>query len=257
MLEPVDKQAVAQRFSKAAQSYDQYALLQKEVGRNLLSLIPDEKYRNGLDLGCGSGFFLPDLQQLCNYLLALDISPGMLKQATLHGKAQGYVCGDAEALPLRSESLDLVFSSLALQWCHDPTQAFREIKRVLTSQGYALFATLNSGSLFELREAWMAVDDHEHVNRFMEELELRSVLQQAEIQCQTWQVKRHVMYYADVNAILQSLKRIGASQVNGQRSQGLLTRQKLQGLQQAYERYRLPTGLLPVTYNVCYGVLHR
>ena len=82
MLEPVDKQAVAQRFSKAAQSYDQYALLQKEVGRNLLSLIPDEKYGNGLDLGCGSGFFLPDLQQLCNYLLALDISPGMLKQAS-------------------------------------------------------------------------------------------------------------------------------------------------------------------------------
>ena len=49
-----------------------------------------------------------------------------------------------------------------------------------------------------------------NVNQFMEELELRSVLQQAEIQCKTWQVQRHVMYYADVNAILQSLKRIGA-----------------------------------------------
>ncbi len=257
MHELVDKRALAQRFGKAAQSYDDYALLQKEVGRHLLSLIPGVQYTNGLDLGCGSGFFLPELQEVCRCLLALDISPGMLQQAALRGKAQGYVCGDAEALPLQNESLDLVFSSLALQWCHDPAQAFREIKRVLTSQGYALFATLNSGSLFELREAWMAVDNHEHINQFMEELELRSVLQQAEIQCKTWQVRRHVMYYADVNAILQSLKRIGASQVNGQRSQGLLTRQKLQCLQQAYERYRLPTGLLPVTYNVCYGVLHR
>ncbi len=43
MHEPVDKQALASRFGKAAQSYDQYALLQKEVGRNLLSLLPDEK----------------------------------------------------------------------------------------------------------------------------------------------------------------------------------------------------------------------
>jgi malonyl-CoA O-methyltransferase len=257
MLEPVDKQAVAQRFSKAAHSYDQYALLQKEVGHHLLSLIPDEKYGNGLDLGCGSGFFLPNLQQLCNYLLALDISSGMLSQAALGDHAHGYVCGDAEALPLCSGSQDLVFSSLALQWCHDPVNAFKEIKRVLTSQGYALFATLNTGSLFELREAWAAVDEHEHINQFMDESELRSVLRQADIQCKTWQVQRHVMYYADVNAILQSLKRIGASQVNGQRKQGLLTRQKLHRLQQAYERYRLPTGLLPVTYNVCYGVLHR
>jgi malonyl-CoA O-methyltransferase len=257
MLELVDKQALAARFGKAAHSYDQYALLQKEVGRNLLSLIPGKKYGNGLDLGCGSGFFLPDLQQLCNYLLALDISPGMLKQATLRGKAQGYVCGDAEALPLCSESQDLIFSSLALQWCHDPVNAFNEIKRVLTSQGYALFATLNTGSLFELREAWAAVDEHEHINKFMDESELRSVLRQAEIRCETWQIQRHVMYYADVSAILQSLKRIGASQVNGQKIHGLLTRQKLHRLQQAYERYRLPSGLLPVTYNVCYGVLHR
>ncbi|WP_024873054.1 malonyl-ACP O-methyltransferase BioC [Tolumonas lignilytica] len=257
MFEQVDKQALAERFGKAASSYDQYALLQKEVGRNLLSLIPDEKYGNGLDLGCGSGFFLSNLQQLCNYLLALDISTGMLKQAGLRGDAQGYVCGDAEALPLRSESQDLVFSSLALQWCHEPVQAFREIKRVLTSQGYALFATLNEGSLFELRDAWTAVDDYEHINQFMGVSELRSVLQEAGIRCKTWQVCRHVMHYADVNTILQSLKRIGASQVNGERHQGLLTRQKLLRLQQAYERYRLPTGLLPVTYNVCYGVLHR
>ena len=257
MFEQVDKQALANRFGKAAQSYDQYALLQKEVGRNLLSLIPDENYGNGLDLGCSSGFFLPDLQQWCNYLLALDISTGMLKQAALRDNAQGYVCGDAEALPLCSESQDLVFTSLALQWCHDPVQAFREIKRVLTSRGYALFATLSEGSLFELREAWTAVDDHEHINQFMAIPELRSVLQNAGLQYKTWQTRRHVMHYADVNAILQSLKQIGASQVNGERSQGLLTRQKLFRLQQAYERYRLPTGLLPVTYNVCYGVLHR
>jgi malonyl-CoA O-methyltransferase len=257
MHELVDKQALALRFGNAAHSYDEYALLQKEVGRHLLSLIPDVQYGNGLDLGCGSGFFLPDLQRLCHYLLALDISPGMLKQAALREKAQAYVCGDAETLPLQSESLDLVFSSLALQWCHDPVHAFREIKRVLTSQGYALFATLNAGSLFELREAWMAVDNHEHINQFMEEAGLRSVLQQAEIQCSTWHIQRHVMYYADVNAILQSLKRIGASQLTGQRSQGLFTKQKLMCLQEAYERYRLPSGLLPVTYNVCYGVLHR
>ena len=140
---------------------------------------------------------------------------------------------------------------------HAEMIAFKEIKRVLTSQGYALFATLSEGSLFELREAWAAVDEHEHINRFMPESVLRSVLQQAGVQCKTWQVKRHVMYYPDVNGVLQSLKRIGASQVNGQRSQGLLTRQKLLVLQQAYERYRLPSGLLPVTYNVCYGVLHR
>jgi len=257
MVDVVDKAALAARFGKAAESYDQYALLQKDVGRQLLYLIPDQNYRKGLDLGCGSGFFLSDLRQLCHHLSAVDISLGMLTKAKSHALADWHICGDAEALPFLDDSFDLVFSSLAIQWCNDLAQAFAEIKRVLTSQGYGLFATLTKGSLTELNQAWAAVDDQPHVNQFLTKEQINQYLDIAQVRCIHNQVATHTLFYSNVSEILRSLKGIGASQVNGKRNQGLLTRQQLVSLENAYEQYRQPNGLLPITYHVCYGVICR
>lgn len=257
MTDVVDKAALAARFGKAADSYDQYALLQKDVGRHLLQLIPEQNYNKGLDLGCGSGFFLPDLRKLCHDLTAVDISLGMLTKARTRAFADLHICGDAEALPFVDSCFDFVFSSLAIQWCNDLAQAFKEIKRVLTSQGYGLFATLTKGSLSELNEAWAAVDDQPHVNQFLTQEQITRYLDVAQVRCVQNQIVSHTLFYNSVSDILKSLKGIGASQVNGNRQQGLLTRKQLVTLENAYEQYRQPNGLLPITYHVCYGVICR
>lgn len=253
----VDKIALANRFGKAADSYDQFALLQKEVGRHLLSLIPEQHYGKGLDLGCGSGFFLHDLRELCEDLTAADLSTGMLHKAKTHQVADQLICGDAESLPFQNEIFDLVFTSLAIQWCNDLAQAFAEIKRVLRAQGFGLFATLTKGSLSELRQAWAEVDDLEHVNTFISANELALQLHKANARCVSLDVVQHTINYPDVHEILRSLKGIGASQVNGNRNQGLITRKQLIALEKAYEQFRKTDGMLPVTYNVCYGVICR
>lgn len=254
----VNKVALAERFGKAATTYDHYALLQQEVGRTLLSLFPQTSVNRGLDLGCGSGFFLPDLRELCNDITGLDLSMGMLHHAATRMADAHFVCGDAEALPLQDHSVDLVFSSLALQWCHDLTVAMREIKRVLTPQGYLLFATLSKGSLHELREAWATVDEFQHVNVFKDADTVRAEAESSGLVCETWLMQRHVLHYPDVRSILYSLKGIGAGQLTGARAGGLATRQKLHAMELAYQAaHRTSAGLLPVTYHVCYGVLHQ
>ena len=41
-------------------------------------------------------------------------------------KRHGYVCADAELIPLQENSVDLVFSNLTIQWCNDIEQTFED-----------------------------------------------------------------------------------------------------------------------------------
>ena len=225
--------------------------------RGLPDFLPDGLPETGLDLGCGTGFFLSALAGRCQQLHGLDLAPGMLAQAALRGSGARLVCGDAEALPFADQSLDWVFSSLALQWCERPAQAFAEIHRVLKPGGQLLFSTLLAGSLWQLREAWGAVDGHAHVNRFLALPQLQQAIgaagfQAPELTSVTWSLA-----YVELNDLLRDLKGIGASQVNDDRAAGLGNRQRLRRLGEAYERHRQPDGLLAASYEVCLGRLVR
>lgn len=288
----VDKVQLARRFGAAARHYDAHARFQQEVGQALLERMSAGEWLStgqaldahtalclpeiglahdvteprrlladlpeaGLDLGCGTGFFLPALAGRCQQLYGLDLAPGMLQEATRRQSGARLVCGDAEALPFADQSLDWVFSSLALQWCEQPALAFAELHRVLKPGGQLFFSTLLSDSLWQLREAWRTVDESAHVNRFLGLPQLRRAVADggfADIQLAslTWQLA-----YGDLGSLLRDLKGIGASQVNDGRSQGLGNRQRLRRLGEAYERYRQPDGLLAASYQVCLGRLVR
>ncbi|MGL4206697.1 MAG: malonyl-ACP O-methyltransferase BioC [Aeromonadaceae bacterium] len=253
----VDKQDLAERFSKAACDYDSLARVQQLVGAQLLSRLPERRFERGVDLGCGTGFFLPDLAKRCDTLLGLDLAPGMLRVAQQKVEAAQMICGDAEQLPLRDASVDLIFSSLALQWCASLPQALAEIHRVLRPGGIFAFATLGTQSLHELRSAWREVDHLEHVNPFISDHTLQYLCLEHGFSSIDWLNCSHTLHYASLHELLMSLKGVGANQVTGARASGLGGRQRLRALAQAYGKMQGPTGLLPMSYEVCYGVLMR
>jgi len=117
-----DKRQVAASFSRAAASYDSVAEFQREVGTQLLERLPASSMPSRwLDLGCGTGYFTRALAARFTQSsgVALDIAEGMLNHARPLGGAEHFIAGDAERLPLQDASLELIFSSLALQWCAD------------------------------------------------------------------------------------------------------------------------------------------
>ena len=285
-FQQVDKAQLARRFGAAARHYDAHARFQQEVGQALLDLmldrpvgseltvcgldldtavyrrglpdfLPDGLPETGLDLGCGTGFFLPALAGRCQQLHGLDLAPGMLAQAALRGSGARLVCGDAEGLPFADQSLDWVFSSLALQWCERPAQAFAELNRVLKPGGQVFFSTLLSGSLWQLREAWRAVDGRDHVNRFLTLPQLQQAARDGGFEAPALCPLTWSLAYPALSGLLRDLKGIGASQVNDERSAGLGHRQRLVRLGEAYERHRQPDGLLAASYEVCLGRLVR
>jgi ubiquinone/menaquinone biosynthesis C-methylase UbiE len=98
------------------------------------------RVRCALDVGCGTGRFLPILREvLGGAVVGVDPSADMLSVAAeKEGGRIRLIRAPAGALPIRTASCDLVFVHLAYHHIADKPSALREWLRVL-SQGGALF----------------------------------------------------------------------------------------------------------------------
>lgn len=255
------KRDVAESFSRAARAYDSVATLQRDVGSRLLTNLDQLTVSPAtvLDLGCGTGYFYPELRRrfpAARYI-GLDLAQGMVEYAReQHPGAGDWLVGDAEALPLAADSVDLVFSSLALQWCFRPAHLFAELARVLRPGGRCVFTSLGPRTLCELRSAWAAVDDRQHVNDFLPPESLASAAGAVPGLQLGLGHESFRMEYQRVRDLLAELKTLGAHNMNRERPTGLTGRRALQGMLEAYEAWR-ENGTLPATYDVLFGVLEK
>lgn len=254
-----DKRQVAASFSRAAGSYDSVAELQRAVGGHLMTSLPEHlQPLRWLDLGSGTGYFSRMLADRFagSEGIALDIAEGMLCHARPLGGARYFVAGDAERLPLKDGSVDLIFSSLAVQWCPDFAAVLAEARRVLRPGGVFAFASLCVGTLRELRESWQAVDGLVHVNRFRELGDYRRLCTSSGLQVRSLEARPHVLHYPDVRSLTHELKALGAHNLNPGRPNGLTGRERILRLVEAYEGFRDDAGL-PATYQAVYAVLEK
>ncbi|MGO0305574.1 malonyl-ACP O-methyltransferase BioC [Endozoicomonas acroporae] len=263
------KQRIAENFSRAADSYDQAAILQKRVAaRTMLGLParlsseqPGSKAFHShriLDLGTGTGLHTLTLAERYDnaVVIGMDLAMGMLQFArhnTSHPRV-GWCSGDIESMPLQSGAVDLIYSSLAIQWCNFE-QVLGEVSRVLKPGGTFVFSTLAEGSLAELDNAWCLAGEKHRVNRFDSFDTQQQYLKASDLVRQAFSLKPETLFYPDVISLLRSLKALGVNTVLADKG-GLVTRRKLEALQQAYEQIRQPEGL-PLTYQVLYGVLQK
>jgi len=106
---------------------------------------PRHAYRDGLEIGSGTGYFCLNLLQLgaIERVVATDISPEMLATLAKTAEALGVEAGtrvtDAETLPFEDESFDLVFGHAVLHHLPDLDQALSEFHRVLRPGGAIAF----------------------------------------------------------------------------------------------------------------------
>ncbi|WP_338562303.1 malonyl-ACP O-methyltransferase BioC [Erwinia sp. E_sp_B04_7] len=249
-MQTVNKQAIAQAFGRAAQSYNQHAELQRLCGETLAGYAQQQQGQKVLDAGCGPGWFSQRWREAGNHVTALDLSAEMLLQAQASQTADVYQPGDIEALPFSEPKFDLCWSNLAVQWCSDLTRALTELYRVTLPGGQVLFSTLSDGSLHELGEAWKPLDLPAPVNRFLSPEAIQHAGQHLPL---TLTQQTLTLGFPDALSALRSLKGIGATHLHQGRSGGLLSRRHFQQLEQYWPQDQ--RGYL-LSYHLVYGVMH-
>jgi malonyl-CoA O-methyltransferase len=254
----LESREVRRSFNRAAKTYDAAAVLHAEVRENLLqrlqlvTLVPDVV----LDAGAGTGHASRALKRRYPKALvvALDLSDEMLKVA---GRRQSWlrpfrrVCADAQQLPLREASVDLIVSNLLLQWC-DPDAVFTEFRRVLKPGGLLSFSALGPDTLRELRSAWQSVDVHSHVHQFIDMHDLGDALVRNGFAAPVLDVERFTLQYLEVRNVAADLKATGAHNLSAGRARGLTGPRKFAAMQAEYEQFR-QEGRLPATYEVVFA----
>ncbi|MBI3575762.1 MAG: malonyl-ACP O-methyltransferase BioC [Gammaproteobacteria bacterium] len=259
----LDKQRLRASFERAAQTYDEVAVLQRTIADRLLERLDVVKLKPDvvLDTGCGTGYVTRALARRYPRAqrLALDIAESMVRHAR-HGfgwrrllqRRPFHVCGDAEALPLAGASVDMIVSNLALQWC-DAQTAFAEFRRVLRPGGLVIFTTFGPDTLRELRAAWQAVDDRPHVHGFIDMHDLGDLLVRNGFAEPVMDVERLTLTYANVFGVLSDIKRLGAHNIARERARGLTGKRRFARFRAAYEALARD-GRIPATYEAVYGL---
>ncbi|MFI4937349.1 MAG: malonyl-ACP O-methyltransferase BioC [Candidatus Berkiellales bacterium] len=261
---PVVKKAdIARSFSEATKTYDQHAFVQKEIGQRLLERLRLIKIPPNiiLDVGAGTGFLTRQLQQQFpkSHIIGVDLAQGMTHYAKqqqpwhLWKNKPYYVCGDTEMLPLKNNSVDLIFSNFTLQWCFNLKAAFAEFKRVLKPNGMLFFTTLGPQTLFELRQSFATVDHFTHVNEFIDMHDIGDALLRTQFTDPIMDMEMITVTYANVNTLLHDLKATGAHNIHFDRPMGLTSKNGLKRMLKAYDAFQLPNGLYPATFEIIYG----
>lgn len=261
----IDKKAVRRAFSKAAMQYDAAAVMQREVCVRMLERLDYIKQTPSsvLDVGSGTGWGTRQLGERypAAQIVALDIALGMLQAARgtsswwrklFAGHTRDYVCADMEALPVKSGSMDMVWSNLAVQWCNDLPATLAELHRVLKVDGLLMFSTFGPDTLKEIRAAFQGVDGYNHLNRFADMHDIGDMLVAGGFADPVMDMEYITLTYNDVKSVMQDLRSIGAHNATAGRSTGMMGKKAWSIVLENYERFR-SEGKLPATFEVIYG----
>src|SRR5207253_180806 len=110
-----------------------------------------------LSVGCGPGVILRAVSQLDSSIKAtgIDVSEGRLQQAREKNRENSrvrFVCGDAQSMEFRSNSFDLVYCRMLLQYLKEKERAVSEMARVCKPGGTVVLQDLDGQLLWHYPE---------------------------------------------------------------------------------------------------------
>lgn len=224
-----------------------------------------------LDAGCGTGADLALLHKTwpAAQVLGVDLSPAMVEAAKAPAGAMrplnqllsrlmpaktgvDVLCADFGNLPLGANSVDLLWSNLALHWHPQPDKVFAEWRRVLKVDGLLMFSNFGPDTFKELRTAFAAMDESPHALPFVDMHDFGDQLVEAGFTTPVMDMEQITVTYDKAEALLADVRAFGGNPL-ATRRRGLVGRAAWRRMLAALEAQRRPDGKLALTFEVIYG----
>jgi len=227
--------------------------------------------RRVLDAGCGSGADLSLLQKdyPAAQIIGLDAAEAMLSEAKTPASALkslnsllnrllpakagvDLLCADFGNLPFAPNSVDLVWSNLALHWHPQPDRVFAEWRRVLRVEGLLMFSNFGPDTFRELRTAFAEADALPHALPFVDMHDFGDQLVEAGFSTPVMDMEIITVTYDRAEALLADVRALGGNPLDT-RSRGLMGRAAWRRMRDALEAQRRSDGKLGLSFEVIYG----
>lgn len=254
-------------FDQRAQRLVSIDFFLREVAQRMqahldgIKLIPERI----LDMGCALGRDFSGLQKQYPQaqLFGLDWSRPMLVEAAQQpwlAKLKQYlfqqhlrlVQADWLRLPIAPNSIDLIWSNLALHWSASPERAFAEWAQILRTNGLLLLSTFGPDTLKELRAAFQTINSPISVANFFDMHDLGDMLLGQGLADPVVDAERLTITYETPESLLRDVRSLGI--YPGEDFQtGLRGRAWRQQLYAALEAQRDTSGLIHLTIELIYA----
>ena len=222
-----------------------------------------------LDAGCGNGRRFAALKQRYPNakLIGVDQSESFLAQARAHIKeawwqrlvpsryAQGrteLVLADLGHTGLAPESVDLIWSNLAIHWHRAPHEVLREWARVLRPNGLAFFSGWGPATAQEIRQALVHADLKTQTLPLVDMHDLGDIMVEQGFADPVMDQETITLTYDHAESLLADARALGGNP-NPARKASLATRHWRSRLVEALNQGRHADGKLRLTLEVAYG----
>lgn len=245
---------IAKAFNRAAKHYDNHAQLQHSSTQLVLNSIQPYIAPNIhiLDLGSGTGTLAKLLSTQPGrphyHLYQLDIAYNMCRRSHLYGSA---IQGSIEYLPFAPSSMNIITSSMTLQWVNSLTSVFSAINTLLAPGGFFSCTIVGNGSLRELIHSFNKLGIvTPPVNSFPTLNAINLALHTAKITSARTQLWQSEELFDDVLTLLKYFKMIGANTLI-ENNKSALTKARISQLDFYYrENFQRPNGQIPITWQI-------
>ncbi|MDI6803491.1 MAG: class I SAM-dependent methyltransferase [Bacteroidota bacterium] len=164
-----------QYFNEVASQWDKMrkSFFSESLREKAFAVAGVQPCKLAADIGAGSGFITEGLIHKGLKVIAVDQSEAMLAEVRKKFASIAevdYRLGEAERLPISDENVDFVFANMYLHHVELPTEAIKEMVRILKPGGKLIISDLDEHTFeflkYEHHDRWMGFNREEIMRWF-------------------------------------------------------------------------------------------
>ncbi len=237
----IDKSLVKKRFKKSLKTYDENAIVQKKMAKELINLLPKKEYNKIFEIGCATGILTKEIgnKLIFSELYLNDIVEESKKYVQEIYKECNFIAGDIENIDL-NKKYNLIISNACLQWCPNIEETLSKLINALDDGGILAISIFGEDNLKEIKSIFNIGNEISSISSMENFLNTQKIIAKKEDKIK--------IDFETPMEVLKHLKYTGTNAIKEIK----LTKTKLKDFEQKYKENYTQNNKVYLTYNPIY-----